>query len=122
MNRFTLGEATTPPFSPAARILTSLLTCLSEGSDAEEVETEEKKTLKLQLKIQQSEHGSHVLKTFLRGQHDEFRSEMMRILRMAREVQLRRNVEVELELKHRGEIKATIDFLKLGLDQDQAWR
>ena len=82
---------------------------------------EKKKTLKLQFKIQQTAYGSHVLKKFLRGEHDEFRSEMMRVLRLAREVHPRRNVEVELELKHRGDIKAEIDLLKLDLGPPSRW-
>lgn len=114
-NRFTVGKLATPPFSPAANILTSLLVCLSEGSDVEEVEMD-KKTLKLQFKIQPDERGGHVLEGFIGGEHDEVRPVMMYILRLVKAVEPRRDVEVELELKQTGDAKAKIDLLRLDLN------
>lgn len=120
MIRFTPGGAVGPESPPASRIKTSLLACLSEGSDSEEAEMEKKKTLKLQFILQRKRDG-HVLERFLRGKHDEVRSEMNGVLSLAKAVKKRRNVEVELELKEIAKITDTIDLLKLDLDTSSRW-
>lgn len=119
--RFTPGEVVVPQEPAASRILTSLLACLGAKSDWEEVEMSKRKTLKLGFVIEQDQHGWHELRNFLKGDHDDVRSEMMSFLILAKGVEKRRNVEVDLELMHKGDSRGKISLLELDLDLGSRW-
>ena len=119
--RFTVGEVVRPQAPAASKILVSLLSCLAAGNGSEEFETEKKKTLKLYFVLQQNASGGHLLSRFVRGYHDETRSEMMGVLRLFERVKTRRDVEVEVEVMYQGVCQDRIDVQKLELQWGKRW-